>query len=131
MREARQLIVTAMGWGGLPSHEAACENHRSQLPIGDYSISVADVPVDGFWSNSTGNADGHLEENPFLSYRMSSVTAVPEDDGSKTLSFGPEPNGGDNFLYVMGGWSYGVRFYQPRAAIRGGAWRFPKPERLM
>ncbi len=130
VREARQLIVTAMGWGGLPSYEVVYENHMAGLPVGDYSLSVTDVPVDGFWSISIYNAEGYFEENPFHSYSMNSVIAVPDNEGVVTLNFGSAPRGRENFLYVMDGWSYGVRFYQPRGPILDGSWRFPLPERM-
>jgi hypothetical protein len=34
------------------------------------------------------------------------VTATPNRDGSITVTFGPEPDGSDNFLDVMDGWTY-------------------------
>lgn len=123
----RHLVVTAMGWGGLPSSEVVYENHVTELPVGDYTLRIDEVPTDAFWSISIYNADGYFEENSFQSYSMNSVIAVADDDGSTTLNFGAEPRGRKNFLYVMDGWSYGVRFYQPRAAIRDGDWRFPVP----
>ena len=44
------------------------------------------------------------------------------------MTFGPEPDGSDNFLYIMDGWNYAARMYRPRASILDGTWAFPEPE---
>ncbi len=94
----------------------------------DQQLTVRDVPVDGFWSISIYNRDGYFEENPYESYSLNSVIADPNDDGSFTLNFGTQPSGRPNFLYVMDGWSYNVRLYQPRREILDGDWHFPVPQ---
>jgi len=41
----RHLIGTAAGWGGLPEREATYLNVDPGLPVGEYSLTVKDVPV--------------------------------------------------------------------------------------
>jgi len=89
---------------------------------------VKDVPVDGFWSVSIYNKDGYFEKNEFDSYNINSVTAKPNDDGSYTLNFGGCGDGRINCLYVMDGWNYAVRLYQPHEEIQKGQWHFPEPQ---
>ena len=56
------------------------------------------------------------------------MTSTANDDGSITVTFGPEPDGSDNFLYVMDGWNYRPPHVSPRPAILDGSWSFPEPE---
>lgn len=120
----RHLIGSAAGWGGLPEHEASYINVAPDLPVGEYSLTVGDVPVDGFWSISLYNADGYFQANPQGAYSVNSITAVPNDDGTITVNFG-----GDcakpNSLPVMEGWNYLVRLYRPRQEILDGRWTMP------
>lgn len=127
VRETRHMLATAFGWGGLPEYEVVYEASTTVLPVDDQQLTVRDVPVDGFWSISIYNSAGYFEENPFESYSLNSVTADMDDDGSFTVHFGREPNARSNFLYVMEGWSYNVRLYQPRREILDGEWHFPVP----
>lgn len=124
----RFLIGTAGGFGGLPETEAFYVIRATPLPVGRYRLRVADVPVDAFWSISVYNRDGYFDPNEYESYSVNSVTSVPDADGSVTVDFGPEPGGGDNFLYVTDGWNYVVRLYRPRPEILDGSWTFPEPE---
>lgn len=128
VRETRHMLATAFGWGGLPEYEVVYEASTTELPIADQELTVRDVLVDGFWSISIYNRDGYFEENRYESYSQNSVIAEPNSDGSFTLNFGTEPNGRANFLYVMAGWSYNVRLYQPRREILDGDWNFPLPQ---
>ena len=57
------LIGTAAGWGGLPDSEATYVGVFPGLPVGQYELTVGDVPVDGFWSISVYNAAGYFEPN--------------------------------------------------------------------
>ena len=87
---------------------------------------MADVPVDGFWSVSVYNRDGYFDENPYDSYSVNDVTAVADDDGCASRStFGPEPDGSPNFLYVKDGWNYVARMYRPRPSILDGTVELP------
>jgi hypothetical protein len=51
----RHLLATAAGWGGLPDAEARYAGVEPRLPVGEYELTVRDVPVDGFWSVSVYN----------------------------------------------------------------------------
>jgi hypothetical protein len=126
--ETRHLLGTAFGFGGLPEYEAFYINRGELRKAGDFQLTVQNVPVDGFWSISIYNKDGYFEENEFNSYSINNLTAKPNSDGSVTINFGTSPYGKDNFLYVMDGWNYVVRLYQPREEILNGKWTFPEPQ---
>lgn len=65
--------------------------------------------------------------------RDMTVMAISEEGLSiecftrRANTFGPEPDGSDNFLYVMDGRNYAARMYRSRSAILG-SWSFPEPE---
>jgi len=125
----RHLIATAAGWGGLPDQEASYIGVDPKLPMGEYKLTVRDVPVDGFWSISVYNADGYFEPNDRNAYNVNNITATPNDDGSVTVHFG----GADdlpNMIPIMDGWNYLVRLYRPRAEILDGSWTFPSIEAI-
>ena len=123
----RHMVSAAFGWGGLPTKEVVYVNDTTQRPLDHHQLTVKDVPVDGFWSISIYNQTGFFEQNAYESYSMNSIFAIPNVDGSYTLNFGSTPEVGQNFLYIMPGWSYVVRLYQPHAAVISGTWRFPVP----
>ena len=104
----RHLIATAAGWGGLPDQEASYIGVEPKLPIGEYELTVRDVPVDGFWSISVYNADGYFEPNDRNAYSINSITATPNDDGSVTVHFGGAHDQ-PNMIPIMDGWNYLVR----------------------
>jgi hypothetical protein len=84
----RHLVSTAAGWGGLPDREARYLGVEPALPVGEYKLTVRDVPVDGFWSISVYNADGFFEANDRHAYSVNNITATANDDGSVTVHFG-------------------------------------------
>jgi hypothetical protein len=92
-----------------------------------YSLTVKDVPDDGFWSISVYDAAGYFKKNAENRYTLNNVTAKPNSDGSYTIQFGGT---GPNSLPIMPGWNYLVRMYRPRAAILDGTWKFPEAEPL-
>jgi hypothetical protein len=120
----RHLIGTAAGWGGLPEHEASYVNVEPHLPVGEYNLTVRDVPVDAFWSISLYNADGFFEPTDHGLNSVNSVTATRNDDDSITVHFGGDDDG-PNCLALMAGWNYIVRLYRPRPEILDGSWTFP------
>ena len=120
----RHLLGTAYGWGGLPDAEARYLNIDPGLPVGEYELTVRDVPVDGFWSISLYNAEGFFQENPEGLYSVNSVTGTQNEDGSYTVRFGGDTSL-PNTLPIMDGWNYIVRLYQPRPEILDGSWVFP------
>lgn len=119
------LIGSAAGWGGLPSSEAVYVGVEPRLPVGQYALTVRDVPVDGFWSVSVYNAAGFFEPNDRDAYTINNITGARDDDGSITVRFGDYPEGTPNALPITEGWNYLVRFYRPQAQIIDGSWTFP------
>lgn len=126
----RHLIGTAIGWGGLPEREAFYLTVEPGLPVGEYRIVVADVPVDAFWSISVYNADGYFETGGDGGCSVNQVTAAKEPDGSVVVHFGGCGDGRPNCLRLVDGWNYTVRLYQPRVEILDGSWTFPTVEPL-
>lgn len=120
----RHLLGTASGWGGLPDQEAFYINVEPGLPVGEYTLTVGDVPVDGFWSISLYNADGFFEPNEAGKYSVNSVTGVRDEDGTITVRFGGDPTA-PNALPLPEGWNYLVRLYRPRPEVLDGSWTFP------
>jgi metallo-beta-lactamase class B len=61
----RHLIGTAIGWGGNPSSAAVYASEYPHQNDGKtvYTLTVRDVPVDGFWSITVYNAKGYMERN--------------------------------------------------------------------
>lgn len=123
------LIGTAYGWGGNPAKDASYINVVPEKNDGKtpYTLTVKDVPVDGFWSISLYNGQGFFEENEYGAYSVNNVTADKNDDGSVTIHFGGDPES-SNFLPIMDGWNYVVRLYKPGPQILSGEWEFPSPE---
>jgi len=121
----RHLIGTAAGWGGLPDREARYISVEPRLPVGEYKLTVRDVPVDGFWSISLYNSDGFFQANDREAYSVNNITATPNDDGSVTVRFGGCGDGRPNCLPIMDGWNYTIRLYRPRAEVLDGSWTFP------
>ena len=124
VNKIRHLLASAYGWGGLPESEAVYLNVQPNLEVGAYSLTVKDVPVDGFWSISVYNKDGYFEKTPYDSYSVNNLTAETNSDGSVTVNFGGDP-GSKNFLPITDGWNYVVRMYRPRPSIVDRSWTFP------
>ena len=47
-----------------------------------YTLTLQNVPVDGFWSICVYNEKGFFEKNPQNMYSLNSLTAKPNPDGS-------------------------------------------------
>lgn len=121
----RHLLGSAAGWGGLPDEEAAYMSFQPGKPVGEYVLTVKDVPVDGFWSISLYNADGFFEPNGRDAYSVNNLTATRNGDGSVTVHFGGCGDDRPNCLPIMEGWNYTVRLYRPRPEVLDGSWTFP------
>ncbi|EGV18710.1 DUF1254 domain-containing protein [Thiocapsa marina] len=121
------MIGTASAWGGLPDQDAVYVNVQPDLPVGDYELTVKDVPVKGFWSISLYNAKGYFQKNARNAYSLNNLTAKPNSDGSYTIRFGGCGDGVENCLPIMDGWNYAVRMYEPEQSIVDGTWTFPGP----
>jgi hypothetical protein len=123
------LLGTASGWGGNPKSAAMYVNVVPEKNDGAtaYTLTVKDVPVDGFWSVTVYNDKGFMEKNPWDAYSFNNVGAKKAADGSITIHFGGDPTK-PNFLPVSAGWNYTVRLYQPRRALLDGTWKVPAPQ---
>ena len=127
----KHLLGTAIAWGGSPETDEFVLWRTPERNDGDtpYTLTVEDVPVDGYWSVTVYNSDWYLEENEYDAYAINNVTAERADDGSVTIHFGGDPDQ-PNFLYTPAGWNYTVRLYEPRAEILDGSYQFPEAEPL-
>jgi hypothetical protein len=124
----KQLLLAAYGFGTLPESESLLLTVQPNLPAdGAYTLTVEDVPVDGFWSLAMYNREGYFNKNPYDSYGFGDRTAVKNADGSITLHFGGDPNR-VNYIPITEGWNYVVRMYRPRAGLLDGTWKFPALE---
>ena len=125
----RFLIGSATAWGGNPEKEATYLNFTPKQNNGKtpHTLTVKDVPVDGFWSVSVYNAKGYFEKNAKDAYTLNNITAKPNGDGSVTIRFGGDESA-PNMLPITPGWNYLVRLYRPRKEITDGAWKFPEPQ---
>lgn len=125
----KHLLGTAIAWGGMPEEATLFlfrtpEQNDGETP---YTLTVDDVPIDGFWSVSVYNSDRYFEENEYDAYSVNNVTAERNDDGSVTIRFGGEPDQ-PNFLYTPAEWNYTVRLYGPREPILDGSYQFPEAQ---
>jgi len=124
------LIGTATGWGGNPDSAAMYVSVYPKANDGStvHTLTVKDVPVDGFWSISVYNASGFFEKNPLNVYSLNSLTAKANADRSFTVRFGGCDSASVNCLPTPAGWNYTVRLYRPRAPLRDGTWTFPEAQ---
>ena len=124
----RHLIATASGWGLNPDKDAMYLNVTPSRNDGTgiYRLSVKDVPVDGFWSISVYDAEGHFVKNELDAYTLNNITAKKSKDGSAAIQFGGCDGTSANCLPITPGWNYMVRLYRPRAEILNGSWVFPE-----
>ncbi|WP_342726020.1 DUF1254 domain-containing protein [Bradyrhizobium sp. B097] len=124
----KHLIGSAMLWGGNPEKDALylpitpARNDGSTV----HTLTVKNVPVDGFWSLTVYNSDGYLQPNPTNSYVVNSVTARKAADGAVTIQFGGCDGKIANCLPITQGWNYTVRLFQPRSDVLNGSWKFPE-----
>jgi hypothetical protein len=125
----QHLIGTAAGWGGNPSSAALYLGSEPAENDGQtaYTLTIRDVPVDGFWSVSVYNKGGYFEKNDKDAYTVNNVTAEPNADGSVTIHFGGDENA-TNYLPITPGWNYLLRLYRPRRELLDGAWTAPEAE---
>jgi hypothetical protein len=123
----RRLIGAAMAWGGNPEKEATYLNVTPKLNDGQavHTLTVQDVPVDGFWSITVYNDKGYMVPNARDVYSVNNVTAKKNADGAVTVRFGGRDGDTPNCIPIVPGWNYIVRLYRPRAEILSGKWTFP------
>jgi len=126
----RRLIGSAAAWGGNPEEDALYLNVTPARNDGKtvYRLDVKDVPVDGFWSISVYDGEGHFVANPENAYSLNNITAKAGEDGSFAVQFGGCDGKVPNCLPTPPNWNYLVRLYRPRAEILNGAWTFPEAQ---
>jgi len=125
------LLGAAAGWGGNPPSAAIYLNVVPEINDGKtpYTLTVKDVPVDGFWSISVYNKDGFFEKNPYNAYSINNFSAKKEKDRSIVIHFGGDPKQ-QNYLPITDGWNYMVRLYRAKSEILDGSWSFPSAEKI-
>jgi hypothetical protein len=81
------LMATATGWGLNPPEAAVYNNVYPKANDSKtvHTLTVKDVPVDGFWSISIYNERNFFEKNDLNSYSINNLTAKPNPDGSFTI----------------------------------------------
>ncbi len=126
----QHLINTAMGWGGLPNYEAIYLSDTTPHSADHFQLRLNDVPARAFWSMSIYNRAGYFEPNPYDSYNVNSITATRNEDGSFVLDLATEDARYNNFLYVMDGWNWVFRLYQPGTEVIEGTWQLPEIQQL-
>uniref|UniRef100_A0A0G4GCA7 DUF1214 domain-containing protein n=1 Tax=Chromera velia CCMP2878 TaxID=1169474 RepID=A0A0G4GCA7_9ALVE len=121
------FLVTAFGWGGNPKEDATYVSITPPKDDGKtaYTLTLENVPVDGFWSVTVYNKDGFLEENEHDSYNVNNVTAQKGEDGRVVIHFGGDPTK-SNFIPITEGWNAVLRLYRPRAEVLDGSWTAPE-----
>jgi hypothetical protein len=124
------LIGAASAWGANGPRDAIYLNVVPPKNDGltNYTLTVADVPVDGFWSISLYNAEGYYEKNSSDAYTLNNITAKKGNDGKTVIRFGGCDGKTPNCLPIMKGWNYMVRLYRPRKEILDGTWKFPEAQ---
>jgi hypothetical protein len=123
-----RLIGAATGWGGNPEKDATYKSFHTANNDGatPYRLTVAEVPVDGFWSVTVYNKDGYFTPNPHNAYSLNNITAR-DTDGKVTIQFGGD-EAAANCLPITPGWNYLVRLYRPHQTILNGEWTFPEAQ---
>lgn len=121
----RHLIGAATAWGGNPERDALYLNVVPAQNDGttELRLTLADVPVDGFWSVTVYNSEGYFTPNAQNAYSVNNVTATASPDGDVEIRFGA--SGAVNSLPITPGWNYMVRLYRPRPEILSGEWTCP------
>jgi hypothetical protein len=123
----KHLIGTAMLWGGNPAKDGLYLPITPDRNDGNtlYTLSVRDIPVDGFWSLTVYNSAGYLQTNSDNVYSVNSLTAQRDSTGAIHIQFGGCNGHIQNCLPIVAGWNYTVRLFRPRAQILDGSWKFP------
>ena len=127
----RHLIGTASAYGGNPDKDAVYLNIMPKNNDGKavYKLTVKnDVPVDGFWSISVYDAEGHFKKNDLNAYTLNSITAKKDADASVTVQFGGCDGKIANCLPIFPGWNYMVHLYRPRTEVLDGTYKFPEAQ---
>src|SRR5262249_19745951 len=103
----------------MPRHNDGNAVHR---------LRIGHVPVDGFWSLTVYDSNGHFLSDSHSGRSINSRTGERDADRAVNVQFGGSAEGAGNCLQIARGWCYVVRLYRPRAEFLGGKWRFPEAE---
>jgi hypothetical protein len=127
MDPIHHMMGTAVGWGGLPREDALYTVVYPPKNDGKtaYTLTLKDVPVDGFWSITLYDVDGWMPINEYNAYSFNGVTAEKNADGSVTIHFGGDPKQ-PNYFPLVKNWNYQLRQYRPRQEILDGTWKAPE-----
>jgi hypothetical protein len=123
----RHLIGTATQWDRCPPRDIAYLHAVPRQNDGRtvHRLVVGHVPVDGFWSVSVYDSNGHFLTEGHGGRTLNSLTAVRGADNFVVVQFGGNDQEAANCLAITQGWCYVVRLYRPRAEVLGGKWKFP------
>lgn len=122
------LVATAVGWGLNPPNEAVYLFPSLSTNDGKivHTLTMKDIPVDGFWSISVYNKAGFFEKNDLNRNAVNNISGKAAEDGSITVQFGGcSAEGPDNCIPITEGWNYVVRLYRPRAEVVDRTWNLP------
>ncbi|MBH3429666.1 DUF1254 domain-containing protein [Pseudomonas alkylphenolica] len=124
----RHLIGSAMAWGGNPQQDAYYQivTPARNDGVTPYRLNIGEVPVQGFWSISVYDADGHYRPNPQEAYTLNNLTAKKGEGGRVSVQFGDCTAATVNCLPITPGWNYMVRFYLPEPPVLDGRWTLPE-----
>ena len=124
------LLATATGWGLNPHKAAVYNTVYPKLNDGKtvYTLTLKDVPIDGFWSVSVYNGKGFFEKNPLNTYSLNNITAKKNADGSYVIQFGGCTKESVNCIYTPKDWNYSFRQYRPKKSLLDGTWKSPEAE---
>ena len=126
MDPIHHMMGTAVGWGGLPRKDALYTVVYPPKNDGKtaYTLTLKDVPVDGFWSITLYDVDGWMPVNKYNAYAFNNVTGERNTDDSVTIHFGGDPKQ-PNYFPLVENWNYQLRQYRPRKEILDGTWTAP------
>lgn len=122
------LLATAAGWGLNPETEAVyvmsapAQNDGTTVT----TMTLKDVPVDGFWSVTVYDKNGFMAKNDLGVNAINNVTGAKEADGSYLLQFGGCDGSVPNCIPVTEGWNYAIRLYRPHPEVVNGTWTAPE-----
>ena len=121
------LLATASGWGLNPETEAIYVFGMPERNDGTtvQTLTLKDVPVDGFWSVTVYDKGGFMVKNDLGVNAINNVTGTKGADGAYVIQFGGCDGAVPNCIPVTEGWNYTIRLYRPHPEVIDGTWRAP------
>jgi len=111
-KPTQQLIGTPLPWDGFSEERAYYLTVEPGKPVGEYELTIADVPDGACWSITAYAKNGSADQNESDMYNLNSHTASSNGDGSITVHFGGNAKELQNCLPITDGWNYIVRLYK-------------------